>query len=39
MSVVECERLVNHAENIGFDRADDKYPLSYIWKIIHAINY
>ena len=36
MSVVECERLVNHAKNIGFDRADDKYPLSYIWKIIHA---
>jgi predicted 2-oxoglutarate/Fe(II)-dependent dioxygenase YbiX len=29
MSAEECERLVNHAENIGFDRADDKYPLSY----------
>jgi WD40 repeat protein len=25
----ECEELVTHAENIGFDKADDKYPLSY----------
>lgn len=29
MSTKECEHLVSHAEEIGFDRADDKYPLSY----------
>jgi predicted 2-oxoglutarate/Fe(II)-dependent dioxygenase YbiX len=29
MSGNECKELVTHAENIGFDKADDKYPLSY----------
>ena len=29
MTAGACERLVSHAEKIGFDRADDKYPLSY----------
>lgn len=29
MSAKECEYLVSHAEEMGFDRADDKYPLSY----------
>jgi hypothetical protein len=29
MSAGACEYLVSHAEKIGFEKADDKYPLSY----------
>ena len=29
MAEEQCNELVKHAENIGFEKADDKYPLSY----------
>ena len=29
MTTEACEHLVRHAEKIGFESADDKYPLSY----------